>query len=96
MRVLDQVGGEERIALVHVRHRFDEPAVGERATVGLGGVDVLQRLADVVVTTNLPSLLNQSGVGRSRIHQCSEPQWFSTMSLISPMPRLRASTDSRR
>jgi hypothetical protein len=49
-----------------------------------------------LVGAKVLSLLNQSRLGRSCIHQCCEPQWFRTMSMIMPTPRWRASATSWR
>ena len=48
------------------------------------------------VGANCPPWLIQSGVGRSCIHQCPEPMWFSTTSMIRPTPFLRAWRESAR
>ena len=47
-----------------------------------------------LVSTYSSGRLIQSFAGRSRIHQCPEPMWLSTMSMTMPMPFAFASRDS--
>ena len=54
------------------------------------------KVPTALVGAKLPPWLIQSLAGRSRIHQCCEPMWLSTMSITRPMPRAFASRDNAR